>query len=98
MRDVVIIFLMAIATWIPKITPIMLSKDISNSNFIRSFLYYIPYAALSCMIFPAILNSSGGLYYAIIGGCTSILLSLLNMDLIIIILCSTLCVILLHLF
>ena len=48
------IFVMAGVTYLIRMLPLtLIQKKISNS-YIRSFLYYIPYACLTAMTFPAI--------------------------------------------
>ena len=48
------IFVMAGVTYLIRMLPLtLIQKKISNS-YIRSFLYYIPYACLTAMTFPTI--------------------------------------------
>jgi branched-subunit amino acid transport protein len=48
------ILVMALATYAVRVAPMVLFSKKIQSNFIRSFLYYVPYAVLSAMTFPAI--------------------------------------------
>lgn len=61
------IAVMAIVTYLIRMLPIVLLRKEIENNFIRSFLYYVPYVTLSVMIFPAILTSTGHIISAICG-------------------------------
>ena len=49
------ILVMAAVTYLIRMLPLVLSRKEIKSRFIRSFLYYVPYACLSAMTFPAII-------------------------------------------
>lgn len=52
------VLVMAGVTYLIRVVPLVLiNKEIEN-KFIKSFLYYVPYAALASMTFPAILYST----------------------------------------
>ncbi len=52
------IFVMAGVTYLIRMLPLtLIQKKISNV-YIRSFLYYVPYACLTAMTFPAILYAT----------------------------------------
>ena len=55
------IFAMAAVTYLIRVLPIVLIRRQIESRFVRSFLYYMPYATLSAMTFPAILWAGGSL-------------------------------------
>ena len=49
---------MAIVTYLIRMLPLtLIQKEIKNT-FIKSFLYYVPYACLTAMTFPAILYAT----------------------------------------
>ena len=50
---------MAITTYLIRVLPMTLFRKPIKSRFLRSFLYYVPYACLTAMTFPAILGSTG---------------------------------------
>ncbi|MCD8153366.1 MAG: AzlD domain-containing protein [Clostridiales bacterium] len=52
------ILVMAVVTYLIRMLPLALAKKEITSPFIRSFLYYVPYACLAAMTFPAILNAT----------------------------------------
>ena len=52
------ILVMAIVTYLIRMLPLALAKNEIRSPFIKSFLYYVPYACLAAMTFPAILHAT----------------------------------------
>jgi len=61
------VLVMAVVTYLIRVIPLVLvNKEIKN-RFIKSFLYYVPYAALTSMTFPAILFSTTQIAAAIAG-------------------------------
>ncbi len=61
------VLVMAVVTYIPRVFPIVIFKNKLKSRFVRSFLYYMPFAVLGAMTFPSILYSTGHLASAIVG-------------------------------
>ncbi len=51
---------MALVTFIPRLIPMALGKDIRLPTWIRRWLSYFPYAALGALIFPGILSAIEG--------------------------------------
>ena len=49
---------MAVVTYLIRMLPLVLAKNEIRSPFVRSFLYYVPYACLAAMTFPAILKAT----------------------------------------
>lgn len=60
-----LILTMAGTTYIIRAIPFVVFRRKINSTFIKSLLYYIPYAVLSAMTFPYILYSTGNIYAAL---------------------------------
>lgn len=54
------ILVMAGVTYLIRMLPLVLFKKEITSPFIKSFLYYVPYACLAAMTFPAILTATAG--------------------------------------
>lgn len=52
------IFTMALTTYLIRVLPMTLFRKPIRSPFLKSFLYYVPYACLTAMTFPAILYST----------------------------------------
>ncbi|WP_026654333.1 MULTISPECIES: AzlD domain-containing protein [Butyrivibrio] len=61
------ILLMAVVTYAIRALPLTLIRKEIKSTFIRSFLYYVPYATLAAMTFPAILNATDNQISALAG-------------------------------
>lgn len=57
LSDGFILYLAAMAgvTYLVRLLPLILAKKKIENKFIRSFLYYVPYAVLAAMTFPTIL-------------------------------------------
>ena len=55
------ILIMAAVSYLIRVIPLTLIRKQIKSRFLRSFLYYVPYACLTAMTFPAILSSTGSL-------------------------------------
>lgn len=50
---------MAAVTYLIRVLPFILFRKEIKNTFIRSFLYYVPYATLAAMTFPAVLYATG---------------------------------------
>ena len=61
------ILAMALSTYLIRAIPLTLIRKEIKNRFLRSFLYYVPYATLSAMTFPSILTSTGNVYSALAG-------------------------------
>lgn len=53
------LFIMAGVTYLIRVLPFVIFKGKITNTFVKSFLYYVPYAVLGAMTFPAILFSTG---------------------------------------
>ncbi len=80
-----LVVLMAAVTYIPRMLPLVFLKDSDLPPRMRAFLEYIPYAALTALIFPGILNSTGEYRSALAGAVVAIVLAFMNANLIIIV-------------
>lgn len=67
-KYVIYIFIMAGVTYLIRMLPITLFQKEIKSVYIKSFLFYVPYAVLGAMTFPAIFFASGNII-ASISGC-----------------------------
>ncbi len=67
---------MAAVTYLIRMIPLVLVKGKINNRFIRSFLYYVPYACLMAMTFPAVFFSTSSMLAAIAGVGVAIILAL----------------------
>ena len=55
---------MAIVTYLIRMIPLTVFRKKIESRFIRSFLYYVPYACLMAMTFPAVFHETGSIISA----------------------------------
>ena len=67
---------MAVVTYFIRMLPLTLIRGKIKSRFIRSFLYYVPYACLMAMTFPAVFFSASSMIAAIAGVGVAIILAL----------------------
>lgn len=67
------ILVMAGVTYLIRMLPLALSKREITNRYIKSFLYYVPYACLAAMTFPAILYSTASIYSALAGLLTAVI-------------------------
>lgn len=84
------IAVMAIVTYLIRAVPFGFFQKKIKSQFLRSFLYYIPYAVLSAMTIPAIFYSTGNLITAIAGTVTALVLAYFELPLIVVALAASL--------
>lgn len=61
------VMVMAICTYIPRMLPLTFFRKEITSPFIRSLLYYVPYAVLSALTFPSIFYATHNVYSAVVG-------------------------------
>lgn len=69
------LIVMAGVTYLIRMIPLVIIKKKIENRFIRSFLYYIPYAVLSVMTIPAIFSSTGSLTSAVCGFVSALVLA-----------------------
>ena len=72
---------MAGVTYLIRMIPFTLFRKKIKSRFIQSVLYYIPYAVLSAMTFPAIFYSTDNTVTAAVGTVIAILLAYFKLPL-----------------
>lgn len=69
---------MSLTTYLIRVTPMVVFRKKITNRFVRSFLYYVPYAVLSAMTFPAIFSSTGSALGASIGCIVAVALAWFN--------------------
>jgi branched-subunit amino acid transport protein len=69
------LLIMAGVTYLIRVLPLVLFKRKITSTFVKSFLFYVPYAVLGAMTFPAIFFSTGNVYCAAAGCAVACLLA-----------------------
>ncbi len=61
------LLVMALVTYLIRMLPLAAIRGRIRSRFVQSFLYYVPYAVLGAMTFPAVLSSTGSLAGSLCG-------------------------------
>ena len=69
---------MSLTTYLIRVTPMMVFRKKITNRFVRSFLYYVPYAVLASMTFPAIFSCTGSQLSAIVGCVVAVALAWFN--------------------
>lgn len=86
MNDILRFFLyllvMAGVTYLVRMIPLVFFRKKIKSRFVRSFLYYVPYAVLSVMTVPGIFYSTGLYSSAILGTLVAVVLAYFGRSLI----------------
>ena len=78
----VLVLTMAIVTYLIRLIPFILFKRKIKSRFIKSLLYYIPYAVLTAMTFPSIFFVTGNVFTAGFGTVVAVVASLTKRSLV----------------
>ncbi|MBQ9608929.1 MAG: AzlD domain-containing protein [Lachnospiraceae bacterium] len=75
------LIVMAGSTYLIRVIPFVAIKNKIENRFIRSFLYYIPYAVLTAMTLPAALYATGSVISAVVGLIVAVILAYRNKSL-----------------
>ncbi len=86
------IIVMAVVTYLIRMLPLTLIRREIKSNFIKSFLYYVPYATLAAMTFPAILHASDDMRASVCGFAVALALSFRKKSLLTVAVCACIAV------
>lgn len=78
------VILMAVVTYLPRVMPLALFRREIKSNYVKSFLQYVPYAVLGALTFPDIFYSTGTLQTAICGTLVALILAYRERSLVIV--------------
>lgn len=74
MKITIYVLVMAAVTYIIRALPFTVFRKEIKSVWLKSFLYYVPYAVLGAMTFPAIFFSTGSVW-ASAAGCVAALIA-----------------------
>lgn len=88
----VYLFILAGSTYLIRTIPFVLVKKKIENQFIRSFLYYIPYAVLTAMTVPAIFYSTDYVVSAVVGFVAAVILALKRKSLTVVAVVACICV------
>ena len=90
MSIILYIAVMAGVTYLVRMIPFTVFRTQIKSKFIKSLLYYLPYAVLSAMTFPSIFSSTGSLLSASVGTVVAIVFAFFDQPLILVALAASL--------
>lgn len=76
------IAVMAVVTYLIRVIPLTVFHRKIENQYVRSFLYYVPYTCLTAMTFPAILYTTGNLWSALAGVVAAAVLAFQNKSLV----------------
>ena len=57
----------ALVTYLIRALPLVLWRKEITSPFVKSFLYYVPYACLAAMTFPAMITATESIISGLVG-------------------------------
>ena len=69
------------STYLIRAIPFAAVRGKIRNTFLRSFLYYIPYAVLTAMTVPSALYATGSMISAAVGLCVAVLLAMRGLSL-----------------
>ena len=84
MSLIIYILVMAGVTYLIRMIPFTLFRKEIKSRYIKSLLFYLPYAVLSAMTIPAIFYSTGNLTTAIVGRVVAVIVAYFDKPLIVV--------------
>lgn len=84
MKVALYIAVMACVTYLIRMIPFTVFRKKIKSRFLKSFLFYIPYAVLSAMTIPEIFYSTGETVTAVVGTVVAAVLAYFNKPLIVV--------------
>lgn len=61
------VIVMAIFTYLPRMLPLTFFRKEITSPFLKSLLFYVPYAVLAALTFPSIFYATKNIYSSIAG-------------------------------
>ena len=84
MSLVLYLLVMALVTYLIRMIPFTVFRRKIRSRFLRTFLYYMPFAVLAAMTIPAIFYSTGSLVTAVAGTVVAVVLAYCGLPLIVV--------------
>ena len=78
------ILVMAGVTYLIRVVPLVLFHKKIENRFVRSFLYYVPYACLTAMTIPDVFRSTSNLSSALTGLVVAVILALRRKSLLVV--------------
>jgi len=84
MSIIIYIAVMAGVTYLIRMIPFAAFRKQIKSRFVKSILYYLPYAVLAAMTVPAIFYSTGNLKSAVVGTVVAVVVAFFEKPLLIV--------------
>lgn len=84
MSIIIYIAVMAGVTYLIRMIPFTAFRRQIKSRFIKSILYYLPYAVLAAMTVPAIFYSTGNIKSAVVGTVVAVVVAFFEKPLLIV--------------
>ncbi len=81
MRYLPYILVMAVVTYLIRMIPLSFFRKKITNRFVLSLLYYVPYAVLSAMTFPAILFGTSSILSAAVGLVAAVVMAFMERSL-----------------
>ena len=94
LQMILYVLVMALVTYIIRMLPLTFFKKKIKSRYLKSVLFYIPYAVLSALTFPYILYSTENFYTALIGSVVALSVAFFNRSLLLVAICACISVLL----
>lgn len=69
------IAVMALVTYLIRVLPMVIFRKKITNVRVQSFLYYVPYAVLAAMTFPAVFSSTGSTASGVVGCIVAVVLA-----------------------
>ncbi len=76
--------IMAGITYLIRVLPITVLRKKITSVFIKSFLFYVPYAVLATLTFPAIFTATGNIVTSVVGTMIALIFAFFDLGLIVV--------------
>ena len=76
--------IMAGITYLIRVLPITVLRKKITSVFIKSFLFYVPYAVLAALTFPAIFTATGNIVTIVVGTMIALIFAFFDLGLIVV--------------
>ncbi|MBO8178059.1 MAG: AzlD domain-containing protein [Bacillus sp. (in: Bacteria)] len=79
---------MGLVTYIPRMLPFLLLKNMELPAFWQNVLKNVPYATLGALILPGVLFIQESIWYGVVGAATAFVLAFIEMNVIVVVLGS----------
>ena len=83
-RMLLYIAIMAVITYLIRVLPITVFRKKITSVWLQSFLFYVPYAVLAALTFPAIFTATGNVVTSVAGTIVAVILAYFDTGLVIV--------------